>query len=135
MTGRDQQGCNDIFIINFHKENPTIINSTDNSTSEFVTIEKSTVGIEDVSAVSGFRFGPNPITDNAIFELNLRESKEDVAFEIHNTVGQLVYSDAMNLSSGKNIYNLNASGLTSGIYLASFRDASGLLVQERIVVQ
>lgn len=133
-TGRDESNCNDIFVINLHKANPTVINSSDNSICDFVTLTKVNTGIEDNTAISGFHFGPNPITDNARFELRMNQARANVTFEIHNTIGQLTYLDNLDLIAGKNTYELNAADLTNGIYLASFKDASGILVQERIVI-
>jgi len=133
VSGRDEEFCNDIFVINLNTENPSFVNS-DFVVQDFLTLDKPN-GIENSSVVGNFRFGPNPITDNAIFQLYLREKRENVTFEIHSTVGQLVFSDALNLNAGKNSYNLNTTAFSSGIYLTTFKDATGILVQERIVVQ
>ena len=133
-SGRDQQGCQDIFVINVSKSNPTVINSTDNSGAGFVTFTKNTVGIEDRSLAYDLFVGPNPATDNGLVRISVLEDVKDATFSITNTIGQQVLSQAAPLQMGKNILPFNVSQLRNGIYVVNISSSKGLLMQERLVV-
>ena len=133
-SGRDQQGCQDIFVINVSKANPTVINSTDNSPAGFVTFTKNSVGIEDRELAYDLFVGPNPANDEGLIRISVLESVPNATFQITNAIGQVVYSQAAPLKMGKNIIPFNVSTLNSGIYITSITSSKGLLMQERLIV-
>ncbi|MGB1316948.1 MAG: T9SS type A sorting domain-containing protein [Flavobacteriales bacterium] len=132
-SGRDQQGCQDIFVINV-QGNPTVINSTDNSAADFVTFEKNSVGIEDRSIAYDLFVGPNPATDQGLVRISVLDDVKDATFSITNTIGQQVYTQAAPLKVGKNVLPFNVSELRSGIYIVNISSSKGLLMQERLIV-
>lgn len=134
VSGRDQQGCQDIFVINVDKANPTVINSTDNSNAGFVTFSKSTVGIEDRALAYDLFVGPNPATDEGLVRISVLRDVKDALFTITNMIGQEVHSSAAPLKMGKNIVPFNVSELRNGIYIVSISSSKGLLMQERLIV-
>lgn len=133
-SGRDQQGCQDIFVINVSKSNPSVINSTDNSPADFVTFTKNTVGIEDRDLAYDLFVGPNPAKDEGLVRISVLENVVDATFQITNVVGQVVYSQQANLALGKNIIPFNVSGISNGTYVVSIVSSKGLLMQERLIV-
>ncbi|MCF8278103.1 MAG: T9SS type A sorting domain-containing protein [Flavobacteriales bacterium] len=133
-SGRDQQGCQDIFVINVDKANPTVINSTDNSICESVTFSKSSVGIKDNDLAYDLFVGPNPMATEGFVRISLKENVANARFELVNSVGQLVHSESTNLTAGKNILPFGVSELSNGIYFATIRSNSGLLMQHKVVV-
>jgi len=133
-SGRDQQGCQDIFVINVSKANPTVINSTDNSSADYVTLSATSVGIEDRALAYDLFLGPNPAVDEALIRISVLESVPNGIFQITNTIGQVVYSQQANLKMGKNILQFNVSGLNNGLYITSITSPKGLLMQERLIV-
>ena len=133
-SGRDQQGCQDIFVINVNKANPTVINSTDNSSAGFVTFNKTSVGIEDHDLAYDLFVGPNPINDEGLVRISVLENVSSTTFQITNAVGQNVYSQAANLTMGKNIIPFNVSALSNGFYVLNITSSKGLLMQERLIV-
>jgi len=133
-SGRDQQGCQDIFVINFDTENPTVINSTDNSTCEFVTITKESVGIQERGIVSQFTVGPNPVSETATVNTNLKEEVKQAGIQVHNALGQLVLEQPVRVANGKNQFSVSVDGLSAGLYVMSLVGNGGILAQERIVV-
>lgn len=134
-TGRDQQGCNDIFIVNFDTDNPTIINSTDFSTCQYVSILIDDVGISDSKHVQSMEFGPNPSNSQVNFMLNMWKPVEDVQFTLMNTMGQVVEAETSNFDYGRNNIQINVESIPAGVYLATFSSPNGLMAQERIIVQ
>ncbi|MGB0916015.1 MAG: T9SS type A sorting domain-containing protein [Flavobacteriales bacterium] len=132
-SGRDQQGCQDIFVINV-QGNPTVINSTDNSAADFVTFEKNSVGIEDRSIAYDLFVGPNPATDQGLVRISVLDDVKDATFSITNTIGQQVYTQAAPLKVGKNVLPFNVSELRNGIYIVNISSSKGLLMQERLIV-
>lgn len=133
-SGRDQQGCQDIFIINVDKANPSVINSTDNSNAGFVTFTRSNVGIEDRDLAYDLFVGPNPATDEGLVRISVLKDVNDATFSITNMVGQTLLAEASPLKIGKNIVPFNVSQLSNGIYIVSITSASGLLMQERLII-
>jgi len=133
-SGRDQQGCQDIFVINVSKANPTVINSTDNSSADYVTLSATSVGIEDRALAYDLFLGPNPAVDQALIRISVLEGVPNGIFQITNTIGQVVYSQQANLKMGKNILQFNVSGLNNGLYITSITSPKGLLMQERLIV-
>lgn len=133
-SGRDQQGCQDIFVINFDTQNPTVINSTDNSTCEFVTIVKETVGIQERGIVSQFTVGPNPVSETATVNVNLKQEVKQAGIQVHNAMGQLVLEQPVRVASGKSQFSVSVDVLGSGLYVMSLVSNGGILAQERIVV-
>lgn len=133
-SGRDQEGCQDIFVINVSKSNPTVINSTDNSPCDFVTFTKNTVGIEDRDLAYDLFVGPNPANDEAIVRISVLEDVKNATFQITNSIGQTVYSQAAPLRMGKNIIPFNVSSLGSGVYITTITSSKGLLMQERLII-
>jgi hypothetical protein len=133
-SGRDQQGCQDIFVINVNKSNPSVINSTDNSPAGFVTFDISSVGIEDRDLAYDLFVGPNPTTDEGLVRISVLADVKDATFSITNTIGQRVLTQAAPLKVGKNILPFNVSSLRNGIYVVNLSSSKGLLMQERLVV-
>ncbi|MFT4980501.1 MAG: hypothetical protein ACI9UR_000339 [Bacteroidia bacterium] len=133
-SGRDQQGCQDIFVINVNKSNPSVINSTDNSPAGFVTFDISSVGIEDRDLAYDLFVGPNPTTDEGLVRISVLADVKDATFSITNTIGQQVLTQAAPLKVGKNILPFNVSSLRNGIYVVNLSSSKGLLMQERLVV-
>jgi hypothetical protein len=133
-SGRDQQGCQDIFVINVNKSNPSVINSTDNSPAGFVTFDISSVGIEDRDLAYDLFVGPNPTTDEGLVRISVLADVKGATFSITNTIGQQVLTQAAPLKVGKNILPFNVSSLRNGIYVVNLSSSKGLLMQERLVV-
>lgn len=71
-SGRDQQGCQDIFAKDFNTANPLVINSSDNSICDFVTITKKPVSARalESAGVSNIRSFPSPFSDQLNIEFN-----------------------------------------------------------------
>ncbi|MFM1876025.1 MAG: hypothetical protein RL266_1762 [Bacteroidota bacterium] len=134
-SGRDQQGCQDIFVINVHKENPTVINSTDNSTANFVTFEKGSVGINERNNVAyDLYVGPNPVVDDLNIRLSLYEPLQNVTVELVNMIGQTVYSEVRDLSLGTNFLNLDASRVHNGMYMLNIYSDSANVLQRKVLI-
>lgn len=91
----------------------------DNATKEVhqAYVSAVTTGINDeASAVSSLGIYPNPLTDNATVAFELK-SQEHVSVNIYNMLGELVYTvDKGELQQGEHTLNIDASGLTSGMY-------------------
>jgi hypothetical protein len=76
----------------------------------------ATTGIETSSLITGVSIFPNPATDNSNVQLNLAEAS-DVTIEIFNMLGAKVGSyNYTSQSNGAHTYNVDLSGLSTGIY-------------------
>lgn len=133
-SGRDQQGCQDIFVINVNKENPTVINSTDNSPCDFVTFTKTPAGVAEQALAYDVFVGPNPATDAVNIRVSVRENVNNSTLEVTNMMGQVVYSQTRDLQLGTNFMTFDASTLANGFYSISLKGSRGLVMQEKLIV-
>lgn len=133
-SGRDQQGCQDIFVINVDKSNPTVINSTDNSPADFVTFTKSTVGIEDEPIAHDVFVGPNPVNQELNIRLSLREPVQNATIELVNMIGQTVYSETRDFPIGTTFFQVNAENIHNGMYVLNIQSDKANVLQRKLLV-
>lgn len=133
-SGRDQQGCQDIFVINVNKSNPTVINSTDNSTCDFVTFTKNSVGVGEQELAYDAQVGPNPATDVLNVRMSVRKDLPNARIELNNAIGQTVYSEYLDLILGTNFTSVDVSALSNGIYSLSVVSREGIVMKEKFIV-
>lgn len=133
-SGRDQQGCQDIFIINVDKSNPTVINSTDNSPADFVTFTKNTVGIEDEPIAHDVFVGPNPVNQELNIRLSLREPVQNATIELVNMIGQTVYSETRDFPIGTTFFQVNAENIHNGMYVLNIQSDKANVLQRKLLV-
>jgi len=133
-SGRDQQGCQDIFIINVSKSNPTVINSTDNSPADFVTFTKGSVGIEDEPIAHDVFVGPNPVNEEVNIRLSLREPVQNASIELVNMIGQTVYSETRDFPIGTTFFQMNAENIHNGMYVLNIQSDKANVLQRKLLV-
>lgn len=133
QSGRDEDFCNDIFIIHYGTPQMSIVNS-DFFVQDFVELVTET-GIEDHASVSEFTVGPNPTNGVTSFNIGMRTPMNDVSIVVSNMLAQVVYSSAVNLVSGSNRIEWEASSLPTGVYMATVGSSEGMIAQERILVK
>jgi len=133
-SGRDQQGCQDIFVINVSKSNPSVINSTDNSPADFVTFSKSSVGVEDRSIAHDVFVGPNPADDLLNIRLSVYEPVDNARIELVNMIGQTVYSEVRDFPIGTSFLTLDVGQLNSGMHVLSIKSEKENMVQHRLLI-
>lgn len=133
-SGRDQQGCNDIFVINVNKENPSVINSFDNSPCEFVIFEKSTVGVEERNVAYDVYVGPNPVMEELNVRLSLRESVQNATVELVNMIGQTVYSESRDFPIGTSFFQLGTTNVQNGMYVLNIYGDNANVLQKKLLV-
>lgn len=76
---------------------------------------------------------PNPFSGNTSFDLSLTKSS-DVKVTVSNLLGQVISSEVSSLSAGKHTLNINAEGLSSGIYMFTV-NAGGFEVTNKMIVK
>lgn len=133
-SGRDQQGCQDIFIINVNKSNPSVINSTDNSAADFVTFTRNSVGINDKPIAHDVFIGPNPVNDLVNVRLSLREPVQNATVELMNMIGQTVYSEARDFLIGTTFFQVEAENILNGMYVLNIQSDKATILQKKLLV-
>jgi hypothetical protein len=80
-----------------------------------------TLNIDNPEAANAFSFYPNPVKENGVLELSLRESS-DVEVVVLNLLGQVVKNPFTGkLPAGIHLVDVETSGLDAGLYLISSR--------------
>jgi hypothetical protein len=114
------------------------INNQDNyPNNDTMTIKRETVtvGIETLKSIGGFTLYqniPNPANSSTRIDYSIPESGK-VVFYVHSISGQLLYSQTIESSSGKQSVELNTSTFAAGIFFYSIEYKSQRLVKRMIV--
>ncbi len=75
---------------------------------------------------------PNPLSNKTSIDIELKKSSE-VKLTVSNLLGQLISSDVTYLSTGQHTLNINAEGLTAGIYIYTV-NVDGYEVSDKMIV-
>jgi hypothetical protein len=97
----------------------TDANGCSDSASQLVTVEVC-MGTPDVGGVSGISVMPNPNNGEFMLTFNVA-SEQDYVLEIHNTLGEVVYSESLNNFSGNYSKEINLVGFGRGTYSIRLR--------------
>ena len=95
----------------------------------FATGERDLVSADEDIALTDLngRVYPNPFTDNIILELE-STTNESVPVRVFNLLGKEVYSSAVNISVGKNTFEMPLNKLAQGAYFIQLNMAEGNVV-------
>jgi len=92
---------------------------------------ESTV-VEDFTLTGNF---PNPFNNQTTIRYILPQSSQ-MTIEVHNSLGQMVFSDHWSSAAGEGSYRFNAAGISSGVYYykigskdLSFRSGKFVLIK------
>ncbi len=99
-SGRDN-GCNDIFITNLQGGNPVVIQSTDLSTYDAITVQMTPLSVEEINEIRSVQIYPNPVNGPTYIRFTLSNYEEECLIDIYDM-------------NGKNIANLYSGSLSSG---------------------
>ena len=91
------------------------------------------VGIKNQHQVSSkVSFAPNPAKETTQFVVNANTASEG-HLQLINSIGQVVYSQTLLISSGKNTYPVQVSNLAAGVYIAQLSEGGKITSQKLIV--
>jgi hypothetical protein len=137
LSGRDQQGCQDIFAKDFNTDNPLVINSTDNSISDFVTIIKST-GFDEIGNLNNFVAYPNPFAERMNLDFAFTKDGGDCQVSVTDITGKevaVLYTGKMIAGAHQLYWNgtsSNGSKLASGTYFVSMLSGRKTIKTEKV---
>ena len=89
-SGRDN-GCNDIFITGLQSGNPQVIQSTDLSVYEAITLNMNILSVDEINDIRSVKIYPNPITNHASIRFSLQNHEKNVEVNIYNIIGKRVF--------------------------------------------
>ncbi len=130
-----------IYLVGIVEEYSTVSNSDRtilNSTQKKLTTNPEMVGPVSVESVEKFEFGtvaiyPNPASISTNININLNKMT-GIAVAIYNTVGQVVFSENLNiLNEGEHLFNLNTSLFANGIYNIIIKTKDSFLTKKLVI--
>jgi hypothetical protein len=83
-------------------------------------------------AISGMKMYPNPASESVNISFSA-DNAENGEITVTNLMGQLVYSNNVEVTEGYNFINLPVKQLNSGIYMVTIRTNTGISTQKLIV--
>jgi hypothetical protein len=90
----------------------------------------------DIASVSNFEISPNPLSKNAVLQMNLTtETAFDAQIKLLNVAGQLMQSEKRHFDVGASTQNLSVAGLPSGLYFLSVESEKGVLNKKVVIAQ
>ena len=89
-SGRDN-GCNDIFITGLKTGNPQVVQSTDLSTYDAITVQTTTLSVEEMNDIRNLQVYPNPIKGPCFIRFTLQNSDSNIEVNLYDIMGRLVY--------------------------------------------
>ena len=99
----------------------------------------STVGIKELSENENFTLAqnvPNPFTSETTISYQLKTPAKNTSLVIYNVTGAKVFEQShFNLIAGKYSVNVNASGLSSGIYFYSLTVDGSQVTRKMIITE
>lgn len=111
---------------------------TNVAADQFITITESCIlsGVEETitNAQIAVRLIPNPAKGETMVTFSF-EQNETASMQVHDMLGNLVYSANKQFSAGAHSVKLDVSGLAQGTYIFTLRTANGAKSERLIVIQ
>ncbi|MAU35752.1 MAG: hypothetical protein CMD14_00060 [Flavobacteriales bacterium] len=89
-SGRDN-GCNDIFITGLKNGYPQVIQSVDLSTYEALTVQTTTLGLDEIKDIRNVQVYPNPSSGPVFIRFTLQNYEQDLQLNLYDLQGKLVF--------------------------------------------
>ena len=84
------------------------LNGCSSDTSNIIHV--SNVGLDNFDKPNAFNAYPNPVTNELIIEIS--GNRDEIGFEIYNSIGQLMFEDKM-----KEKTKISTANFVAGMYL------------------
>jgi Zn-dependent metalloprotease len=84
------------------------------------------LSVNDLNSIASWSVYPNPSNGNLNIDMQMLNSNE-VTFSVVNLVGQTIFTEKMNLSSGTNNLVWNIKDVSNGVYMIRVASAEGTL--------
>tara|TARA_X000000368_G_scaffold403795_1_gene379133 strand:+ start:90 stop:1019 length:930 start_codon:yes stop_codon:yes gene_type:complete len=89
-SGRDN-GCNDIFITGLKSGNLQVIQSTDLSVYNALTVQSTILGLDEIKNIRNIQVYPNPVNGPAFIRFTLENYEDDIQLNLYDLQGKLVF--------------------------------------------
>lgn len=136
-SGRDN-GCNDIFITGLKNGNPQVIQSVDLSTYEALTVQMTTLGLDEIKDIRNVQVYPNPSSGSVFIRFTLQNYEQDLQLNLYDLQGKLVFQlYGGEMKSGNHEIRwdgeVNGNKLSASKYVLEIRGKSHHIMESIIV--
>lgn len=94
------------------------------------TINTLVLGINDINALSSANVYPNPATNLLTLSVNSSKQYAGCQLNISNVIGQNVYGQEVDLSSGANKFDIDIANLRAGVYIISLQNGKDMVTSK-----
>ena len=84
-SGRDN-GCNDIFITGLKNGDPQVIQSTDLSIYNALTVQMTILGTDDIKDIRNVQVYPNPVNGPTFIRFTLENYENDIHLNLYDII-------------------------------------------------
>jgi PKD repeat protein len=88
------------------------------------------LGINDINTLSSATVYPNPARDMITLSVNSTSNVDGCHLAISNILGQNVYGKDVDLTGGNDRFDINVSGLSSGVYIISVQNGKNMVTSK-----
>ena len=136
-SGRDN-GCNDIFITGLKNGYPQVIQSVDLSTYEALTVQTTTLGLDEIKDIRNVQVYPNPSLGPVFIRFTLQNFEQDLQLNLYDLQGKLVfqlYEGEMKSGNHEIRWDgeVNGNRLSASKYVLEIRGKSHHIMESVIV--
>ncbi len=126
---------NDVTMLVLTKTSPTGEREEINLSVSEIKLSKSTLSTSDVENFDGVAINPNPMIKTSILSFNGISPQPEAELVIYNQLGQMVQTQKITISTGKNEIAIHKNNISSGIYFVSVNTLNGSIVKEKLVIK
>lgn len=90
-------------------------------------------GIENIRFYNSIKIFPNPINDIAVIQLKTPDAIKDLKIKVHNSLGQIIYSEHLDIPSGHFKKTISLGKNDPGVYFIYLKTNEGVLNRKVIL--
>jgi flagellar basal body rod protein FlgG len=93
---------------------------------------ESGTGIDEMVSLSSVSVYPNPSNGSFTVQTNSLVNDE-ISIQVVDITGKIIYTEPVSLTIGKNSFDINLTGLSSGYYQVNLRKGNSVITKKLMI--